>query len=51
MRYLKGFRNWGDTHHPKFFDIIRILIGVLLISKGYMYLNNAGYNPGARHYA
>ena len=35
--------NWGDRHHPKLVDIIRMLVGLLLVAKGYVYFNNAGY--------
>ncbi|MBL7699774.1 MAG: DoxX family protein [Chitinophagaceae bacterium] len=33
---------WGDRHHPKWLDIIRILLGVFLCYKGFEFLNNMG---------
>ena len=43
MKTFNKFKNWGDRHHPKILDIIRMLVGLLLIVKGYVYFNNAGY--------
>jgi putative oxidoreductase len=43
MKTLSKFRTWGDAHHPKILDIIRMLVGLLLIAKGYVYFNNAAY--------
>jgi len=36
-------RNWGDLHHPKILDIIRMLLGLSLVVKGTVFLNNEGY--------
>ena len=43
MKTFSKFRTWGDAHHPKILDIIRMLVGLLLIAKGYVYFNNAAY--------
>src|ERR1035438_8438027 len=43
MKNIEKINSWGDRHHPKIIDIIRILVGLLLIIKGYVYFNNAGY--------
>jgi uncharacterized membrane protein YphA (DoxX/SURF4 family) len=43
MSFLKRIGTWGDTHHPKILDIIRILLGVLLFFKGVIFFNNAPY--------
>src|SRR5258706_3057955 len=43
MNIIHKIRNWGDLHHPKILDIIRMLLGVFLIVKGYIFLNNAAY--------
>jgi putative oxidoreductase len=33
---------WGDRHHPKWLDILRIALGVFLCYKGFQFLNNMG---------
>jgi putative oxidoreductase len=43
MSTFNKFKTWGDTHHPKILDIIRMLVGLLLVVKGYVYFNNAAY--------
>ena len=43
MNIINKIRNWGDLHHPKILDIIRMLLGFFLIVKGYVFLNNAAY--------
>jgi putative oxidoreductase len=43
MNILYKARNWGDAHHPKILDIIRMLLGLLLVVKGVQFLNNAAY--------
>lgn len=40
MGFIHKFERWGDTHHPKMLDIIRMLLGVFLVSKGYTFLNH-----------
>lgn len=34
---------WGDRHHPKILDIIRMILGVFLAYKGVIFFNNAAY--------
>ena len=43
MNILYKVRNWGDAHHPKIFDIIRILLGFTLLVKGIEFFKNAAY--------
>ncbi|HET7000823.1 MAG TPA: DoxX family protein [Puia sp.] len=43
MTPLSKFRTWGDAHHPKTLDIIRMLVGLLLVVKGYVYFIHAAY--------
>jgi putative oxidoreductase len=31
---------WGDTHHPKVLDILRVALGVFLLMKGLAFMNN-----------
>ena len=42
MSYLQRFEHWGDTHHPKWVDIIRICLGIFLCYKGIDFLRNMG---------
>jgi putative oxidoreductase len=43
MNIADKIRNWGNLHHPKILDVIRILLGLFLVVKGSVFLNNAGY--------
>ena len=43
MNILYKVRNWGDIHHPKVLDIIRMLLGIMLFLKGVQFFNNAPY--------
>ena len=40
MNLLEKFENWGDRHHPKWLDIIRIVLGIFLCYKGVDFLRN-----------
>lgn len=40
MNLLQKFEYWGDRHHPKWLDVIRIALGVFLCYKGIDYLRN-----------
>jgi len=40
MNRLMNFQHWGDTHHPKWLDIVRIFFGIFLCFKGIELLNN-----------
>ena len=42
MNFLQRIEHWGDTHHPKWLDIIRITLGVFLCYKGIDFLQNMG---------
>ena len=42
MNYLERMEKWGDAHHPKWMDIVRIVLGVFLIYKGIDFLRNMG---------
>ena len=41
MNLLEKFEQWGDRHHPKWLDIIRIALGLFLCYKGVDFLRNA----------
>ena len=40
MNLLEKFEYWGDRHHPKWLDIIRIVLGIFLCYKGVDFLRN-----------
>ena len=39
---MHNVEHWGDTHHPKWVDVIRIALGVFLCYKGIDFLRNMG---------
>ena len=43
MNLIYKIEHWGELHHPKFIDIIRMLLGLFLFVKGYIFLGNEGY--------
>ncbi len=40
MNLLQRLENWGNNHHPKWMDIVRIALGVFLCYKGVDFLLN-----------
>lgn len=40
MNFVQRLEQWGESHHPKWLDIIRIALGVFLCYKGVEFLNN-----------
>lgn len=40
MNNLQQLKNWGDQHHPKWMDIVRIALGIFLCYKGFEFLYN-----------
>src|SRR6476619_2785096 len=34
MNFLQRLERWGDSHHPKWLDIVRIALGIFLCYKG-----------------
>ena len=40
MDLLHRLQFWGDSHHPKWMDIIRIALGIFLVYKAIDFLNN-----------
>jgi uncharacterized membrane protein YphA (DoxX/SURF4 family) len=39
---IERIEHWGETHHPKWVDIVRIALGVFLVYKGIDFLRNMG---------
>jgi uncharacterized membrane protein YphA (DoxX/SURF4 family) len=42
MNFLQKMEQWGNMHHPKWMDLIRIALGIFLIYKGIEFLQNMG---------
>ena len=40
MSYINKLETWGNAHHPKWFDYIRIILGLFLCYKAIMFLVN-----------
>ncbi|MGF7043027.1 DoxX family protein [Mucilaginibacter lappiensis] len=38
MKTFQKFQSWGDAHHPKILDLIRMLLGIFLLIKGIVFL-------------
>lgn len=43
MNLIHKIENWGDRHHPKFLDVIRVVLGIFLFLKGLGFLDNMTY--------
>jgi putative oxidoreductase len=43
MNITHKISEWGDRHHPKVLDIIRMLLGLFLVIKGVIFLNDSAY--------
>ena len=41
MNYLQRLEHWGDNHHPKYLDILRIALGIFLCFKGIEFARNS----------
>jgi uncharacterized membrane protein YphA (DoxX/SURF4 family) len=40
MTVIQNIEHWGDHHHAKWLDIIRIALGILIFSKGIAIVSN-----------
>jgi uncharacterized membrane protein YphA (DoxX/SURF4 family) len=40
MELIAKIQRWGDRHHPKWLDYFRILLGVILMWKGFQFATN-----------
>lgn len=43
MNVIHRIETWGDSHHPRFLDIVRIALGVFLFLKGLGFMDNTAY--------
>ena len=42
MNYIERMEQWGNAHHPKWMDIVRVALGIFLCYKGVDFLRNMG---------
>lgn len=40
MNTVQKIESWGDAHHAKWLDVIRILLGLLLLGKGIAFVSD-----------
>jgi putative oxidoreductase len=40
MKLVSNIETWADAHHPKWLDIVRVFLGLVLIAKGISFLGN-----------
>ena len=40
MNLFQKLEKWGDSHHPKWLDVVRIVLGIFLFLKGLEFINN-----------
>jgi putative oxidoreductase len=40
MNLIQRLEFWGDRHHPRWMDIVRIALGLFLVYKGWDFLNH-----------
>lgn len=43
MNVIHKIESWGDRHHPRFLDVIRIVLGIFLFLKGLGFMENMPY--------
>ncbi len=43
MNIAHKISTWGDQHHPKILDVLRMFLGFFLLYRGVVFFNNAGY--------
>lgn len=39
---VQKVEHWGDLHHPKWLDIVRIFLGIIIFSKGVIFISSTG---------
>ncbi|MEO5674359.1 MAG: DoxX family protein [Chitinophagales bacterium] len=40
MNTVQKIEAWGDKHHPKWLDILRIILGLIILSRGFYFVSN-----------
>ena len=46
MNVIQRLGHWGDTHHPRWVDILRIILGIYLCHKGIEFLQDMSSTMG-----
>lgn len=41
MNLVHKIEIWGDSHHPKFIDVLRFALGIFLLIKGVSFMQNS----------
>ena len=41
MNLIHRIEKWGDSHHPRFLDVIRVALGAFLFLKGLGFMENS----------
>ena len=41
MNYIQRLEHWGEAHHPRYMDVVRMAFGVFLIVKGIEFAQNS----------
>lgn len=40
MNVVQQIEHWGDVHHAKWLDVVRIVLGVVILSKGISFISD-----------
>ncbi|HEY1023839.1 MAG TPA: DoxX family protein [Sphingobacteriaceae bacterium] len=40
MSVVQQVEHWGDVHHAKWLDIVRIVLGIIILSKGISFISD-----------
>ena len=43
MNVIQKVEHWGDAHHAKWLDVVRIILGLIIFSKGIALISDTGY--------
>ena len=38
MNMIQRIEHWGDTHHPRWVDVLRVALGLLIFAKGVSFI-------------
>ncbi|RYZ98526.1 MAG: DoxX family protein [Sphingobacteriaceae bacterium] len=46
MNMVQKVEHWGDLHHAKWLDVIRVILGLIILSKGIEFASEVGSQQG-----
>ncbi|RYY35420.1 MAG: DoxX family protein [Sphingobacteriaceae bacterium] len=46
MNVVQKVEHWGDVHHAKWLDVIRVILGLVILSKGIEFASQIGSQGG-----